>query len=92
MKRSADDHWDGCEHVHLSCALAALDSARVALDWNQELVAEAGSVVSLARATIEALPDRTLAQDEALQGLIDWEDRCDAGAGHPEEEDETRGR
>lgn len=87
-------HWEGCEEVHLECALYWLEKARKDLDWHRDVVAECGAAVSLARATLEALENRTLQQDECLQGLIDFEDRLDAPRefDHPEMEDGTLGR
>ena len=90
----AREHWPGCEEVHLPCALRELGMARADLEWHADVLAEAGAAVSLARATFEAMPEKTLQQEEAMQGLIDLEDRLDAPRefDHPEMGDETAGR
>ena len=70
-------HWADCHEVHHDCALARLEQARAELEFQMELVAEAGAAISLARRWLEKQGALDVDGEEALQGLRDWEDRND---------------
>lgn len=70
-------HWEDCYLVHNACALARIERLERELECQQELIAEASSVISLARTQYEAMSDRTLNQDELLVAMCDFEDSMD---------------